>query len=91
LSIAAEKVRPALSVLRQRVVDLGQMSVHLTGSGSTLFVACEGEAAAARCANDLSPLAVEGVRVLRTQSAMGSDAPTAVAWPSGRPDGWRED
>lgn len=81
LERAAEIVRPALSELRQRAAELGEVSVHLTGSGSTLFVGHDDEAAAARCARALRPLEAEGVRIVRTVSAVSSDVPVSAAWP----------
>lgn len=68
LQRAAEQVQPGLAALRQRVGELGRRPVHMTGSGSTLFVACADAAAAARCADDLTPLRAEGVRIVVTRS-----------------------
>ncbi|HEX5054490.1 MAG TPA: 4-(cytidine 5'-diphospho)-2-C-methyl-D-erythritol kinase [Planctomycetota bacterium] len=78
LEQAAELVRPALAVLRRRVVELGQPSVRMTGSGSTLFVACDDEAHAATCRRALAPLEADGVRLLATRSSAGTDAPLRV-------------
>ncbi len=71
LQQAAEKVRPGLAALRRRAGELGQRPVHMTGSGSTLFVACPDAAAAAHCAGELTPLRAEGVRILVTRSKDG--------------------
>ena len=82
LEPAAERVRPALASLRQRVADLGYAHVRMTGSGSTLFVACADAAAAASCQQQLAPLRDEGVRFLVTRSAGGGlDAPQRRSWP----------
>ena len=88
LERAAEIVRPALAVLRRRAAEMGKVSVHLTGSGSTLFVACDGEQDAIRCVRDLEPLRAEGVDLLRTRSAPRTDVPVTVPWPDeGHHDG----
>jgi 4-diphosphocytidyl-2-C-methyl-D-erythritol kinase len=82
LEPAAERVRPELAVLRRRVADLGYSQVRMTGSGSTLFVACAREAEARRCLDDLACLCNEGVRLVATRSATsGLDEPTARPWP----------
>lgn len=77
---AAERVRPELAVLRQRAIELigpvtGVDGVHMTGSGSTLFVPCLDAAVAVACAAALQPLAADGVRCLITRSAVGDDEP----------------
>ena len=82
LEPAAERVRPALAVLRQRVADLGHSAVRMTGSGSTLFVAFAEAAAAEQCARDLGKLRDEGVRLVVTRSAMPQlDALQPATWP----------
>ncbi len=76
LQLAAERVRPELAELRCRVATLARRAVGMTGSGSTLFVPCAGNAEAQQCANDLASLGQEGVRLLVTRSApMGVDRP----------------
>lgn len=80
---AAERVRPELAVLRQRAIErigpvAGVDGVHMTGSGSTLFVPCLDAAVAADCAAALQPLADDGVRCLVTRSAVGDDEPEPV-------------
>jgi 4-diphosphocytidyl-2-C-methyl-D-erythritol kinase len=76
LQPAAERVRPELAALRQQVEALGRREVGMTGSGSTLFVGCDDDGQARRCANALAPLRARGVRVLVTRSAGdGVDAP----------------
>ena len=92
LQQAAEAVRPALGHLRQQAADLGKVSVHLTGSGSTLFVGCDNPAAARRCVDDLGPLAAERVVVVETRSAVARDLPERVSWPAQpgpRPARWQ--
>lgn len=42
LTAPAEAVRPALAAIRERTATACGLPVHLTGSGSTLFVLCEG-------------------------------------------------
>ena len=83
LEPAAERVRPALAALRQRVADLGHCHVAMTGSGSTLFVACADAAAARRCEQDLAVLRAEGVRLIPTRSGEdgGGDVPQLRPWP----------
>jgi 4-diphosphocytidyl-2-C-methyl-D-erythritol kinase len=91
LEPAAERVRPALRELRRRVADLGFPAVRMTGSGSTLFVACDSEADARRCADRLAPLAAAPaagsaagppVRLVVTRSAtVSTDQPIAREWP----------
>ncbi|MBM3972715.1 MAG: 4-(cytidine 5'-diphospho)-2-C-methyl-D-erythritol kinase [Planctomycetes bacterium] len=79
LRAAAERVQPALAPLRQRVAELAGQEVSMTGSGSTLFVPFAVASDAQRCAQDLEPLAADGVRILVTRSAAaGVDAPTAI-------------
>lgn len=86
LQAAAERVRPELAVLRQRVVALGQREVGMTGSGSTLFVSAPHAEAAQRCAHDLAPLLASGVRLVVTRSApAGVDEPRP---PDGEPGLW---
>ena len=79
LRAAAERVQPALAPLRQRVAELAQREVAMTGSGSTLFVPFSVASDAQRCAQDLEPLAAIGARILVTRSAAaGVEAPAAV-------------
>lgn len=74
LQAAAERVRPELAALRQRVVALGRREVGMTGSGSTLFVSTPDAEAAQQCAHDLAPLTAAGVRLVVTRSAAAGDA-----------------
>jgi 4-diphosphocytidyl-2-C-methyl-D-erythritol kinase len=87
LERAAERVRPKLGELRRRILGLGCDDVHMTGSGSTLFVAFDDAAAASRCAVRLGVLADDGVRVLETRSAGAVDVPLRLRWPPERPGG----
>lgn len=90
LEPAAERVRPELAALRRRVADLGYSQVRMTGSGSTLFVACANENEARRCQGDLATLCAEGVRLVGTRSATsGLDEPTARPWPKPGSSGGR--
>jgi 4-diphosphocytidyl-2-C-methyl-D-erythritol kinase len=86
LQAAAERVRPELAVLRQRVADLTQRAVAMTGSGSTLFVPCSDAQMAQQCATDLAPLWSEGVRTVVTRSAVSPsvDPPQRSAAPLGK-------
>lgn len=82
LEPAAERVRPELAALRHRVADLGYPHVRMTGSGSTLFVACADGGAARQCESDLQPLRGQGVRlVVTTSAAVELDAPSRRPWP----------
>jgi 4-diphosphocytidyl-2-C-methyl-D-erythritol kinase len=82
LEPAAERVRPELAVLRRRVADLGHSEVRMTGSGSTLFVACADGLAAERCVHDLDRLRDEGIRLVVTRSAAPQlDQAQHAAWP----------
>ncbi|MEO6593498.1 MAG: 4-(cytidine 5'-diphospho)-2-C-methyl-D-erythritol kinase [Planctomycetota bacterium] len=88
LEQAAELARPALAVLRRQVVDLGYPAVRMTGSGSTLFVACETESDAASCLGALALLRAGGVRLVPTRSCTvggpveSVDPPLRLAQPS---------
>lgn len=84
LEPAAERVRPELAKLRRRVVDLGHADVAMTGSGSTLFVAFATADAALEGAERLRALENDGVRIVRTRSAAGTDVPVRAARPGGR-------
>ncbi len=77
LESAAERVRPELAVLRARVAEKGYPSVRMTGSGSTLFVACADAAGAQRAGAALQPLCAEGVRLIQTRSADPGPEPVA--------------
>lgn len=81
---AAERVAPALGLLRRRIAELGFADVAMTGSGSALFVACTDEAAAEACAQRLGVLAKDKVRVVVTRSAGGLDVPERLARRPGR-------
>lgn len=84
LERAAERVRPALGVLRRRIGDLGFPEVRMTGSGSCLFVAFATARESERCAQRLQSLTDEGSRVLCTRSAdAGNDVPEHRARPPG--------
>ena len=73
LESAAEHLTPALGRLRQAVAALGFPQVCMSGSGSTLFVGLEDEAAARRCAETLERALADGahgsVELLVTRSA----------------------
>lgn len=45
LALPAEMIAPGLSELRARASRVASLPVHVTGSGSTLFVVCEGPGA----------------------------------------------
>jgi len=89
LQPAAERLRPALADLRRRVAAAGFPQVCMSGSGSTLFVACDGAGAAAAAAQRLGDeLRRDGVRALVTRSAGPRDAaPLQVATLGARPGG----
>ena len=77
LSAAAERVQPSLQKLRHRALALGAPPLHMTGSGSTLFLA----AAAHECVllrTQLQPLSDEGVLLLLTQTAAGQPVPELI-------------
>ena len=89
LAVAAERVRPALGQLRQRIrqciADLGPVDVAMTGSGSTLFLAFRTDDESAQCAARLRELSALGVRIERTRSApAAADAPVRAARPGQR-------
>lgn len=88
LTAAAESIRPALAALRQRAAALAGSPVHLTGSGSTLFLACEDGRAAMACARRLAPLQDDGVGVVRTRSAPPLPAPAPRDWPDWPDPDW---
>jgi 4-diphosphocytidyl-2C-methyl-D-erythritol kinase len=62
LAPAAEAVCPGLADLRRRLTDALPLPVHMTGSGSALFVLCddeaEADAALARVPPDIRPWCV---------------------------------
>jgi 4-diphosphocytidyl-2-C-methyl-D-erythritol kinase len=88
LEQAAERVRPALGVLRRRIVALGHRGVRMTGSGSTLFLAFDSDTEAAACVEQLAVLQLDGVRIARTRSAANRlDEPVPKPRPPGRPRG----
>ncbi|MCA8952833.1 MAG: 4-(cytidine 5'-diphospho)-2-C-methyl-D-erythritol kinase [Planctomycetes bacterium] len=80
LTMAAEAVRPELAELRQRAGALAGVPAHVTGSGSTLFLAfpAAADAAVAAALQALAPLRQEGVGLVRTRSAGGLDPPRAI-------------
>ncbi len=89
LLLAAERVQPTLGPLRRRVADLTGAAVGMTGSGSTLFVACDDAAAARRCREALAPLEDSGAKLLVTRSAGAAAVVarrSAAQWPAG--GGW---
>ncbi|MCK5941423.1 MAG: hypothetical protein KAI24_05585, partial [Planctomycetes bacterium] len=53
LEPAAERLRPELGRLRRAVAAAGYANVRMSGSGSTLFVACDDAEAAKRCRSEL--------------------------------------
>ncbi|MCR9246714.1 MAG: 4-(cytidine 5'-diphospho)-2-C-methyl-D-erythritol kinase [bacterium] len=79
LTAAAESVRPELAALRQRASELAGVPAHVTGSGSTLFLASRTAADAAVIRERLAPLAADGVEIVRTQSAGPPMPPTEAA------------
>lgn len=81
LEAAACRVRPELAAVRDRVVGLGYPGVRMTGSGSTLFVACEDAAVAARCRADLEPLERHGIRLCAAASVGAVAAIERRPWP----------
>ncbi|GAB4149647.1 MAG: 4-(cytidine 5'-diphospho)-2-C-methyl-D-erythritol kinase [Planctomycetota bacterium] len=87
LEAAAERVRPELGSLRQRIVDLGFPGVSMSGSGSTLFL-CFGDLGAAEgAAKRLRVLAAGGVDLLlATSGDEFLSPPEPCRWP-GRPEG----
>jgi 4-diphosphocytidyl-2-C-methyl-D-erythritol kinase len=44
LAAAAERVAPGLAEIRARAARVAGLPMHITGSGSTLFIACESQA-----------------------------------------------
>ena len=79
LTAAAERLHPELQRLRQRVSDClaspgtpardnRKPAVHMTGSGSTLFLSARDAAEAQWVAAHLVPLEADGCRVLTTRS-----------------------
>lgn len=81
LEAAAEQVRPALGALRRRVAAVGH-PVHMTGSGSTLFVAHRDARAATQCLRDLAPLTADGVALVAAGSAGEASPIRERSWPS---------
>jgi 4-diphosphocytidyl-2-C-methyl-D-erythritol kinase len=79
LTEAAFRVQPGLRSLQERARELGVPSLHMTGSGSTLFAAGRDPAEIAALAARLAPLERDGVRLLATQSASQQPQPVAVA------------
>ena len=85
LEEAAERLRPELGRLRRAVVALGFDRVHMSGSGSTLFVALPDDAAAQACREALEQglrdTEHRGLRFVVTRSGpdRDEDQPVAVA------------
>ncbi|MFM9958483.1 MAG: 4-(cytidine 5'-diphospho)-2-C-methyl-D-erythritol kinase [Phycisphaerales bacterium] len=65
LAAAAEAVAPELGPLRRRAAEVTGLPVHVTGSGSTMFVVCESADAAARV-----KAALDAARVTSASSAV---------------------
>ena len=79
LTDAAFRVQPGLRLLRDRARELGVPSLHMTGSGSTMFVAAPSPGEVADIAARLAPLERDGVRLLATRSAAQQPQPIALA------------
>lgn len=69
LAAAAEQAEPRLAAMRQAMRDACSAPVHITGSGSAMFIICEPRRAESLAAQ-LAPLAAPGV-VLATTIASG--------------------
>lgn len=75
LADAAERVAPRLATVRARAAEIAQREVHITGSGSTMFIVCpEGMQYAEDLADDLSTSLAKG-----NEDELGSDGVRAVA------------
>jgi 4-diphosphocytidyl-2-C-methyl-D-erythritol kinase len=83
LTAAAERVQPGLRDLRLRARALGEPALYMTGSGSTLFLACEREDQVAAAGLRLRPLLASGVRLIATRSAAAPREPELVSWTGG--------
>jgi len=79
---------PELAVIRDRVVASGYPDVRMSGSGSTLFLAFESAARAARAQDELAALAAAArVDILSTRSAKAAVAAMEVVSPPGESRG----
>jgi len=76
LEAAAEELRPELVRLRQVAASAGYPGMRMSGSGSTLFVACDDAGAAARCRDELAAAmgTDDGARVGFVVTSSGPDA-----------------
>jgi 4-diphosphocytidyl-2-C-methyl-D-erythritol kinase len=83
LTAAAERVQPGLRDLRLRARALGAPDLYLTGSGSALYLACEGEDQVAAARARLWPLLASGVRLIATRSAAAPREPQPVSGAGG--------
>jgi 4-diphosphocytidyl-2C-methyl-D-erythritol kinase len=57
LTAAAESVEPRLGALRRDIAGAARQPVHMTGSGSGLFITCADDAEARRTAAAITPVA----------------------------------
>ncbi len=71
LAAAAERIRPELGELRRRVVEQGVPNVHMTGSGSTLFVPAESQDEVDSILARLRGLESDCLRLLQARSLVG--------------------
>lgn len=67
LAPAAERVTPALAEIRREVEAVAEAPVHMTGSGSTLFVWCEGGADHAQLLRDALCAELDDCAVIPTR------------------------
>jgi 4-diphosphocytidyl-2-C-methyl-D-erythritol kinase len=81
LETAAMRVRPELAALKVRVVEAGYPGVHMTGSGSTLFLAFDAPEGVAEAMQDLRELGARFVRLLVARSASGVGDLAEAPWP----------
>ena len=81
LEETAMQLDPGLGKVRDRALELGAESVRLSGSGSTMFVACSTRAARDLTRQALAPLTAElGARVRCTSSAPLFGPPRRAVW-----------
>ncbi len=82
LESSAVRLYPELGEIRDRVVRSGCGTPHLSGSGSTLFLAFSTADECASALSRLDPLGRQGVVLLRTESASPKrGAPRDVTFP----------
>ncbi|MBK8096924.1 MAG: 4-(cytidine 5'-diphospho)-2-C-methyl-D-erythritol kinase [Planctomycetes bacterium] len=82
LAAAAERICPELAVLRARLSGFGFPDVHMTGSGSTLFLAFPALGPAHAAVQTLLPLTADGVRLFVSRSVRADVTPPLQAdWP----------